>query len=314
MDILSGIMYRPNAMGMNSTRGFHRETPIDLMKELTVCESLATDTSPYVKALKLGKSYGELLGDFLVERDLLTPSSVILEMGGGYGSLMNSLLTSHGPLIQKAFMMDLSPMLLKKQRERLQGFQDKVSFIQADIHELKGAKGRLELIIINEVIGDLDTATNLDPHNLPEDVSGLIAAYGLETPLDGSFNLNIGAISLIETICRLGVPAFISEHSSDPIIPGSMPYLAEGLALDSYPRDIRLYRHIEYTIRFSHLIKVARSFGRTVATGSLLDLLGIKDAPAWRFIFLSRACATEEQEIIYEFLDHVREYRWLIIS
>jgi hypothetical protein len=302
-------------MGINSTRGFHRSTPIDLLKELTICESLGSLKSPYIKAFNLDKAYGELLGDFLVKTSLLEPCSVVLEMGGGYGSLMHGLLSSpHGRLIQKAFMMDLSAMLLKKQRERLEEFHEKVSFIQADIHEIKGAKGRLDLIIINEVIGDLDTATGLDPHHLPEEVLQLITAYGLEIPLEGPFNFNIGALRILETICRLGVPVFISEHSCDPIIPGEMPYLMEGLALDSFPREIPLYAHSEYTIRFSHLIKVARSFGRTIATGSLLDLLGIKDAAALRFIFTIHACSTEKQEIILEFLDHVREYRWLTIT
>jgi hypothetical protein len=302
-------------MGMNSTRGFHRSSSVDLLKELTICESLGSCKSPYIKAFNLEKAYGELLGDFLVNIGLLEPSSVVLEMGGGYGSLMHGLLTSmHGRLIQKAFMMDLSAMLLKKQRERLKEFHDKVSFIQADIHELTGAEGRLDLIIINEVIGDLDTVTGLDPHHLPEDVSHLITAYGLEIPCQGPFNFNIGALRLLETICRLGVPAFISEHSCDPIIPGDMPYLSDGLALDSFPREIPLYAHKEYTIRFSHLIKVARSFGRTIATGPLLDLLGIKDAASLRFIFKSRASSTEKQEIIFEFLDHVREYRWLTIA
>ncbi len=192
-------------MGINSTRGFHRANPIDLLKEFTICESLGSRKSPYIKAFNLEKAYGELLGDFLVNMGLLEPYSVVLEMGGGYGSLMHSLLTSpHGRLIQKAFMMDLSTMLLKKQRERLEEFPDKVSFIKADIHDLKGAKGRLDLILINEVIGDLDTATDLDPYNLPEDVSQLITNYGLEIPLQGPFNFNIGALRLLETICRLG--------------------------------------------------------------------------------------------------------------
>jgi hypothetical protein len=302
-------------MGINSTRGFHRATSIDLLKELTICESLGSPKSPYIKALNLGGVYGKLLGDFLVKMGLLEPCSVILEVGGGYGSLMHGLLTSpHGRLIQKAFMMDLSTMLLKKQREMLKAFHDRVSFIQADIHELKGAKGRLDLIIINEVIGDLDTATGLDPYNLPEEVSQLISTYDLEFPSEGTFNFNLGALRLLETICRLGVPTFISEHSCDTIIPPHMPYLAEGLVLDSFPREIPLYAHSEYTIRFSHLIKMASSFGRTIATGALLDILGIEDATALRFIFTSHACSTEKQELIFEFLDHVREYRWLTIT
>jgi hypothetical protein len=33
-----------------------------------------------------------------------------------------------------------------------------------------------------------------------------------------------------------------------------------------------------------------------------------------RMIFTSRACSTERQEIIFELLDHIREYRWLTIT
>lgn len=308
------ILYRSDAMGINSTRGFHREIPIDLLKELTVCESLSISKSPYVKALRIGKSYGELLGAFLVGKGLLSPFSVILEVGGGYGSLMDGLLSSYGDNIKKVIMMDLSAGLLKKQRERLKGYHDKTSFIRADIHDIKGSmKGRLDLILINEVVGDLDVTTDLDPDSLPEDISRMVSDFGLEIPQKGPFHLNTGALNLMETLCRLGVPAFISEHSCDPMIPADMPYLAEGLSLDSFPREIRLYAHSEYTIRFSHLIKVARFFGKTVETGSILELLGIKDSTAFRFIFTRKACATQEQEIILEFLDHAREYRWLTV-
>jgi len=301
-------------MGTNSTRGFHKEIPIDLMKELTICESLATRASPYVAALGYTKSYGIMLGDFLLEARLLKPGATILEIGGGYGSLMEGLLSSHGHLIHKVFMMDLSPMLLKRQRQSLKNHSEKVSFIQADIHELAGVRGDLDLVIVNEVIGDLDVATGLVPEDLPGEASSLIGAYGLEIPRDEPFNLNIGAIRLVETICNLGVPAFISEHSSDPIIPDAMPYLAQGLHLDSFPREIRLHGHCEYTIRFSHLISVAQSLGRSTRTGSLIDLLGGEMLPCWRFIFTSRACSNDKQELIFEFLDHIREYRWLTIT
>lgn len=314
MYISCRVLYRPIAMGINSTRGFHRETPVDLLKEYTICESLAERESPYVKALMLERSYGEHLGGFLVKQGLLSPGSVIMEMGGGYGSLMHGLLSTFGQHIAKAVMMDLSPSLLKRQRQRLLEFKDRISFIQADIHELKVARDKLDLIIANEVIGDLDVSTDLYPDRLPQDIAGLVWAYGLETPTETPFNLNTGAIRLVETICRLGVPAFLSEHSCDPIIPGDMPYLAEGLSCDSFPRQIRLHAHSEYTIRFSHLIKVARSFGATVETGSILDLLGIRHTNALRFVFTSKACATPEQEIILEFLDHAREYRWLTIA
>lgn len=301
-------------MGMNSTRGFHRDTPVDLMKELTICESLADRSSPCVSALGFRGCYGDMLGTFLQEKGLLKPRSTILEIGGGYGSLMEGLLSFHGHLVRKAIMMDLSPMLLKRQRQRLRDIPVPVSFIQADIHDLPGPGCDIDLVIINEVIGDLDTATGLDPRSLPAEASSLVAAYGLEVPDDTRFNLNIGAIRLVEAICRLGIPAFITEHSSDPLIPDAMPYLARDLPLDSFPREIRLFAHSEYTIRFSHLIRAAQALGRTTRTGPLIEMLGGEMLPCWRFVFSSHACSTEKQELTYEFLDHVREYRWLAIT
>jgi hypothetical protein len=93
-----------------------------------------------------------------------------------------------------------------------------------------------------------------------------------------------------------------------------MPFLSHGLALDSFPREIRLSGHMEYTIRFSHLVQIATSYGRKTSTGSLIDLVGMKNSPALRFIFLSNACSTDDQAVTHEFLDHVREYRWLTIT
>jgi hypothetical protein len=301
-------------MAMHSTRDFHRGTLIDLMKEFTLCESLANLESPSMKVLSKPKPYGALIGDFLISRRMLEAGSTIIELGGGYGSLMRGLLDAHGKLIRKAFMVDLSPMLLRKQKERLKCFTGKVSFIRADIHEIMGAIKGVDLLIINEVIGDLDTLTGLDPDDLPEKAGDFINTYRLDIPSDQRFTLNSGALSLVEAICSKAIPAFITEHASDPIIPEDMPFLAEGLAIDSYPREIPLSGHSEYTIRFSHLIRVARSFGRKTATGPLIGLLGIPAAPSLRFIFLNRVCATEEQEIAYEYLDHVREYRWMTIE
>jgi hypothetical protein len=300
-------------MGINSTRGFHRETSIDLVKELTICESLADLTSPCMFLLREPKAYGAIIGDFLIRKKMLKPGSTIIEIGGGYGSLMYGLLAAHSNLVRKVFMIDLCGMLLKKQRAKLEDFAGKVSFIRGDIHELIDAVKGADLIIVNEVIGDLDTMTGINPGNLCHQADDIISTYRIDFPSDQNFSLNIGAMRLVEAICSRGIPAFISEHSSDPIIPENMPFLARGLDLDSYPREIRLSGHSEYTIRFSHLMQVARLSGRETMTGPLIDLVGIKDTPALRFIFLSNACSTDKQALTLEFLDHIREYRWLTI-
>ena len=300
--------------GENSTRTYYRRGPIDLLTEFTVCESLASTESPYMTVLEDPASYGELVGKKLFEYGVMHAGCRLCEAGGGYGSLMRGLLDSFGSLIHHVMMIDLSLYLLHVQRRFLSERESQILYVNGDIANLLPAVSMVDLIILNEVIGDLDTLTALDARNLPLPVSSLVDRYGFEIPKEGSFNFNMGAILLIEEICRRQIPAFIAEHASDYLIPAEMPYLARGLDENPFPREIRLKGHSEYTIRFSHLMDVARYWGRGVKTGALLDLVGIRKNSAMRFVFLAGACATDEQQIILEFLDHAREYRWLIIQ
>ena len=123
----------------HTTYDYHRSGNPDLITEYTICESFATKNSPYAKALNINKSYGELLGDFLVKEHILNPDCVIAEAGGGYGSLMNGLMQSHHHFIDRAVMFDLSTHLLNKQRNTLKVWSDKIDFVQADIHDMVGA-------------------------------------------------------------------------------------------------------------------------------------------------------------------------------
>ncbi|HOJ14481.1 MAG TPA: class I SAM-dependent methyltransferase [Deltaproteobacteria bacterium] len=301
-------------MHLNSTKTYHARFPVDLMTECTVCETLAHPGTPTARALGITRPYGALVGDFLRSKGLLAPGCRVLELGCGYGSLMEGLLRHHGDVVGRAFMADLSPRLVTRQRERLFGVSPRARHVMADIHELPFRGGAFDLVIVNEVAGDLDTIVGVDASAMPGDLSSIVEKYGLETPTSGPFAFNLGAVRLVEELCVLSGAVFLSEHSSDPVVPASMPYLATGLAVDSFPRRIPLSGHDEYTVRFSHLEKVARSHGRTVHTGPLIEVLGLEPRPSWRFIFTAKACSTEEQALIGEFLDHVREYRWLLIS
>jgi hypothetical protein len=298
---------------IHDTRNYHRHGRIDLMTEFTISESLCSAVSPCSKALELS-SYGAMVGRRLVEMNLLRPGCRICEIGGGYGSLMRGLLETYSSLIGQVLMIDLSGHLLKRQRECLKPWDSKVTFVHADISDLISSLRGVDLMILNEVIGDLDTWTDLSAGGLPGEAARIVRDYGLVIPERDKFHFNFGALRLLEEICRKGIPAFISEHSSDPIIPSGMDYLARGLTPDGFPREIRLKDHSEYTIRFSHLIRVAETLGRKTRTGALLEFLGIKETPGLRFIFTARASAKDEQAIILEFLDHIREYRWLTIQ
>lgn len=298
---------------ISRTRDYHKYHHVDLMTELTICETLGSVKSPHMVALNEPKAYGAIVGDLLVEHGLLKPGCTICEIGGGYGTLMAGLLGSHASLINRAVMMDLSMHLLKKQRAILEPWAVKTDFIQADAHDFLPIMHNIDLIIINEVIGDFETWKDLDPHNLPKEAGRMVNRYALDIPGTERFNFNMGAISLVEKICRSGIPAFIAEHSSDPIIPAEMTFLEKGLEIDSYPREIQLRDHCEFTIRFSHLLRVAEWWGRTITRGSLIDLVGLKKSPKMKFIFSMRSCASDEHEIIYELLDNIREYQWLLI-
>ena len=298
---------------LHDTRNYHLHHPVDLMTEFTVCESLGHSGSPYLRALAMERTYGAVLGDRLRETGILRQGCRLCEIGGGYGSLMRGLLESHGDLVERVVMVDLSRVLLGRQQRALNPWKDRVSFVLGDALEVLPAICGVDLFLINEMIGDLPVWMELDPKRLPPEAAALIDRYRLAIPEDGSFHFNVGAIRLVEAICRSGIPAFLSEHCCDPIIPREMPFLVKDLATGGWPREIRLTAHSEYTIRFSHLEQVARALGRKVEKGSLLELIGYSNVEKARFIFNARACSTDEQALILEFLDHVREYRWLII-
>lgn len=301
-------------MNVNKTRSYYRYEPIDLMTEYTICESLSSIDSPYMAALKDPRPYGSIIGGRLHDEGILREGCTICEVGGGYGSLMLGFLEEYSYLVKKVFMADLSLFLLKKQRERLERWDSKVAFINGDVAEIVHLFYDSDVLIFNEMMGDLDTWEIEDENKFPKEIETLVNRYDLEIPKEGSFYFNYGAIKIVEALCERGVKAFITEHSSDPIIPTTMEYLEKGLNLKGFPREIRLKGHSEFTIRFSHLMKVARALGRDVSTGSLIDLVGMAGTKKMRFIFMARASATEEQEVIYELLDHIREYRWLIIK
>lgn len=300
-------------MELNSTRDYHLKSDIDLMREYTINESLSSSESHYMACIEEPRPFGQIVAEKLKGLGLLKERSIIMEAGGGYGSFMEAMLSSSHGLIKRVIMADLSPALLERQRKRLEPFRDMVTFINGDIHEMLPAISGIDLVIMNEMIGDLDTMTGLEPDKLPAGISMLIDKYGLDIPESGKFSMNTGAINAVEEVCSKGFTAYISEHSCDPIIPEVMPWLASGLDIDGWPREIKLHGHSEYTIRFSHLIKVAQHFGRKILSGSYAELVGVRNRHFYRFMFESGACSTPEQEIVLEFLDHIREYRWLII-
>ena len=64
-------------------------------------------------------SFGDLLYEHLASHISLNAVSSILEIGGGYGFIMRDFLRRRGTL--KAAMLDVSPVIINKQKETLKG-------------------------------------------------------------------------------------------------------------------------------------------------------------------------------------------------
>ncbi|MBN2157976.1 MAG: hypothetical protein JW807_01180 [Spirochaetes bacterium] len=217
-------------------------------------------------------------------------------------------------------MIDLSPILLEKQRETLKDFN--VEFFEKDFFETDaGFLGEFDLLIMNEVSGDLPTLCDIDPESitLPDDrldplllkTKNLFRSYSLPFPKT-VFNLNIGAIEALEKICSAGLRfIYLSEHSCEAKVPEELKNKI-AVSGSGNPERIRLMGHDEYTIRFSDLVTVAEQFGYRVVRGQYSDFIRYEYTDAINFI-LTSGSQKDEHEIIRQFIEDLYKYEYLVL-
>lgn len=309
------------AWRLNSTEEYHRQGLDTLGWELTVSNSLFSAASPCRRILKKNRSYGQALHEWLSQSLPMPEIRRILEVGGGYGHVMGDFLDCHGEC--EVAMLDICPVLLAKQRAFLGG--RRVTFLQEDVLETApGLFASMDLVICNENLADLPTVVGLAPEDLANPpapgqddplsrVGRFFGAYGLPLPPGGALNVNLGALELVEKICRAGTPyAFLSEHSCEaaapPVLEGCLRFRSAGT-----PERIRLKGHDEYTIQFSFLEAIARAWRYDVLRGPLADFLQIDLSEALRRI-LSRPWAGQgEHEIWRHFVEDLYRYEYLLL-
>ncbi|MCD6291922.1 MAG: SAM-dependent methyltransferase [Deltaproteobacteria bacterium] len=326
---------------LNLTSDYYTGAHPSLLWEMTICQSLGDGTGAFAKALEKPAAYGNLIADYLGQSaSWPRECGEIIEIGGGYGTLMAALLEVLKP--QKITMVDISPLLLQKQQERLAQFS--ISFHCEDIFAwLPTLQRPVDLLILNEIIGDFPTITGLSktalqthlqkppaelettkspadltPQQLLSEAARLIAAYNLELDdLPELFNLNYGALLFIERLAKTQVKrAFITEHGCDTILPYpfSLYPAIQPKNLDLNPRRIQLKDHDEYNIRFDHLEKVAKALNFKVKRFHLMDLLKVRFDDEINYLLTSQRPTNEEQEILLEFLEHIAEYQGILIA
>ena len=301
---------------VSSTAEYHRHHLDSLGWELTVCAMLEDPAGPCRRILEDDHPYGMHLSGLLSRHLDWGSVNRVLEIGGGYGYVMRDLISAH-PHVH-ATMLDISPFLLERQRETVG--PGRADYMEVDFLELDdGRLARFDLAILNENIGDFPSLCDLSAEALdgPADSPEVLAArrlfrdYGLDRPA-GTFVFNLGAALAVEKLCGAGIPAiFISEHSCEAVVP---PELRSLIAMNTpgLPERIRLKGHDEYTIKFSHLERIAEEMGYDCSRGPYADFLRIRWTEEVRFIFTSRS-ARDEHEAIRQFVEDLYRYEYLIL-
>ncbi|MCX7817206.1 MAG: YkgJ family cysteine cluster protein [Syntrophales bacterium] len=306
-------------MKLNLTQDYHRFELQSLGWELTLCNILDEKSSPCRRILKRNASYGELLYFFL-SRVLPEPMPCrFVEIGGGYGYLMRDILELNPD--GQAYMVEISPFLLEKQRGILSG--KNVEFLETDVLELDGNVFQgADLVVMNEILGDLPTLVDIpadelltvEEKNDPlwRRFSFLRDKYHLDTPLGGYFNFNIGAIEILEKICSSNVPyIFICEHSCESFVPPNLESIIH-FSSSGFPERISLKGHCEYTVKFSHLENVGNFWGYEMMRGPAADFIPLNWTEVKRLLFESLT-ECDESEILHYFIEDLFKYEYLLL-
>lgn len=303
---------------INDTVLYHRNELKTLGWELTVTNALEDASSPCRSVLDKKGSFGEHLFDHLNAIIPLKSCSSVIEIGGGYGFLMRDFL-SRGTFKQTT-MIDLSPVLLNKQRETLKDFS--ATFLENDFFATDDAWfTNHDLVLLNEIIGDFPTICDIDPEFLNSadsdsdpamaTVKDFFMTYGMPIP-EKPFNINSGAIEAVEKLCRAGTRyIYMSEHSCEAPVPEPMKSRLS-ITSPQNPERISLMGHCEYTIKFSYLERVAARLGYRVTRGQYKDFITFPYTDKLNFILTSHS-QKDEHEIIRQFIEDLYKYEYVLL-
>lgn len=302
---------------LNTTDEYYLHDKDSLNWELTVCNALQPEKSPCRKVLQNDNHFGcqlfYFLNDFIPFSDLQN----ILEVGGGFGYLMRDFLTLAPHL--RATMLDISPYLLAKQKNCLTAHN--VAFLERDIMCMKISElQHYDLAILNENLGDFPTLVTQSPQgqsaNFPtnrylDKLTYFRQTYHLTLPPEE--NINIGALEVLDNLCLAGIPyIYLSEHSCEATLPPSLkPYIH--FAATVTPERISLKNHDEYTIKFSHLEKLAQAHNYQVIRGQFIDFLPLNCSDRVRTALRLSTPFSDEQEIIQQFVYDLYKYEYLVL-
>jgi len=268
-----------SASPCTDNRGFHRRDKRATMLDEVSLSHLLRRPGPFVQN---GWTYGEALGHFILEKDLLPAArpAVVLEVGGGLGDVAAGVvpvLAGAGLLAEYA-ILDLSPELQSAQRKRLRDTRPPVRLVSGDAERLRRTITEVDFVLSNEVIGDFRTIDGVPRtwdgppmEGVPPDDArhrrywalawSLVDRYGLDVPEETdapSFAVNWGAIRFVEALWEV-------------LPPGGGAFLVENAT--SFARPLELPGHREYSIGERHLVRVLDRLGFGYRAGDVADFL-----------------------------------------
>lgn len=306
---------------LHSTAEYHREKIHTLGWALTLCNALDPPDSPCRQAVQRPASYGDLLYDALSSYFRPNRRRRIVEIGGGYGAIMRDFLKRQA--FERIVMIDISSFLLEEQRKTIDQATVEYrceDFLDTPIETLAD----IEWAIMNENLGDFPTMTHLNPERLSQPEVFLdpqertfqrfLVRYGLSWSGKDQYTLNVGALSALEKLCLAGIPLiFIAEHSCEAKAPRELKGLIS-LSSSGSPERIPLMGHEEFTLRFSDLQIMAKTFGYDSCRGPIAELLGFSLSKPLKRLIERGYAMCDRDEIILQFVGDLYQYEYLILS
>ena len=252
---------------VNRTGSYYRtrKRPEDRMDdELTLSHVLRAGN----KFTESGLPYGKTIAKRLLGMKAVKGSPRILEVGPGLGDLAGSFCSVIPP--KEYVFLDISEDLIENLRDRFVG--EEFRFIVGDFLDI-GIREKFDLVICNEVLADFPTIVNMSKENARiEEKDREIYKDALrmaeEYHLAAKGNLNYGAVKFLEK-----VKGMLNEK-------GAVFICEQG---SKTPERIRVEDHVEYTIDFEMLGKVAKKLGFRTKTGRMTEFLGAKNRKAVLF-------------------------------
>lgn len=274
-----------NGAGATSIVDFHVEGIEDASWEFDQIEPTVNHALRFPSEALGGLDYGAKFCVSTMKTDVLpvlTDSNrlEVLEVGGGTGSFARSFIErgrrirtpAGGPVQMNYQIMDLSPVLIQSQQQKLGGVVPPVTHHQQDATSFDLPNRKFDLIIANEVIADFPVATvsrtpedsDAAPHWKGEG-AGDLEKYGL----DGMKNAEAFLVNA-------GVFRFL-ERAWQHLAPGGVLIMSEYGGIDCFPIPSYHLNHEEFSIHFGHVLSCARKVGFETRLMALKDFLGLDE-------------------------------------